>query len=681
MSSDEIPVVICDGSMADLRRVLALLKQSKSTIGFLPDTAVEERLRKGTLLVASIDNQIVGYLLFDLVDDTVAIRQLAVDRAARNLGVANALMDELVSRYEGSRRGIRLWCRRDYPANEVWHRLGFTPRNERSGRGKETTVLTLWWRTFGQPDLFSLARDEDDRPLAALDTNLLIRGADGDSEVVEDLLADWVRAEVAFEVVDHSLVEINRHGEDETRKQHVQYASCFDSVRYAPEVAKSLLKAVTAVLGSAAKPHQDDILLATRSAAGGAQWFVTEDASFRRACRHALNDVAGIDVLSLPEMLIAADRLTRDETYHGRYLQGTEIEVREVESGDLDILAAVFLNQKAGETYKTWRNHLGKIAADVGSTLIRVFSDTDGPLALAAITEGDVLSVPICRVRRGPAEPTLARQLLGWLRNHCAQTSSIAIEVTDPNPGQWIENRLTSEGFFEATSPTAVPISGIVTFNQIADVLDTYPLGSPSFSAQADDIRQLAKTPAAAHSLECAFHPAIVIDTELPTIRVPISAHFASQLFDHVLNEGQLWRRDRAVALRREHVYFRTPTATALLHAPARLLWQVTGPKRHGGGALRARSILDETVVGDVDQLMNRFSHLGVLKRDEIAAMAKEGKVMALRFSHTTVFPHPVSLDDYRRIMDEVEPGRGLTHVGPQPVTEQTFLRLTKVAE
>ncbi|MBK7164286.1 MAG: hypothetical protein IPH81_03070 [Candidatus Microthrix sp.] len=80
MSSDEFPVVIRDGSMEDLRRILALLKQSKSTIGFLPDTAVEERLRKGTLLVASIDSQIVGYLLFDLVDDTVAIRQLAVER-------------------------------------------------------------------------------------------------------------------------------------------------------------------------------------------------------------------------------------------------------------------------------------------------------------------------------------------------------------------------------------------------------------------------------------------------------------------------------------------------------------------------------------------------------------------------------------------------------------------------
>lgn len=681
MSDDEAPIVIRDGLANDLPRILALLKQAKSTVGFLSDTAVAERIGKGTLFVAASGDGIVGYLLFDLVAESVAVRQLAVDRSARNLGVAKGLVDELVRRFQDSRRGIRLWCRRDYEANEVWHRLGFSPRNERGGRGKEVTVLTLWWRTFGQPDLFTFARDEDDRPLAALDTNLLIRGADHDPEVVENLLADWVRAEVAFEVVDHSLVEINRHGDAEVRKRHVQYASCLDNVRYPPEVAESLQEAAIAVLGDAAKPHEDDILIAARAAAGGAEWFVTEDVAFRRACRDVLGEIADIEVVSLAEMLIAADRLARDETYHGQFLQGTEVEVREVESGDLDALAATFLNQKAGETYRSWRKRLGTIAADVANTQVRVFSDASGPLALAAMTSGEVMSVPVCRVRRGPAEPTLARQLLGWLRDQCTASSSLAVEIADPNPGRWIEDRLTSEGYFSGPSPTAVPISGIVTFNQIADVLSTSPFGSASFAEQANGIRKLELTAAAAHSLESAFHPAIVMDAGLPTVRMPIKPAYAAELFDHVLSEGQLFRRDRSIALRREHVFFRTPTVPALLQAPTRLLWQVTGSKKRGGGYLRARSLLNETVIGQVDQLIHRFSHLGVLNRDEISSLAKEGEVMALRFSHTKVFPKPVSLADYRLIMDELEPGKGLAHAGPQPVTEQVFLRLARLAE
>lgn len=680
MTEGQESVEVRDGQLSDLPRILALLKQAKATVGFLPNEAVEERIRKGTLLVASAGHEIAGYLLYDLVDECVAIRQLAVDRQARNLGASRALVSELVARYESSRRGIRLWCRRDYEANDVWHRLGFSPRNERSGRGKSTTVLTLWWRTFGQSDLFSIARDQDDRPLAALDTNLLIKGSDGDPEVVEHLLADWVRAEVAFEVVDHSLVELNRQVNDEVRQRHVRYASCFDDVRYSADVAEVLLAAAARALGDAARPHRGDILLATRAAAGGARWFVTEDASFRRACRQILHEVAEIDVVSVSEMLLAVDQMARNETYEGRYLQGTEIEVREVESGDLDTCAEIFLNQRAGEAFKSWRRHLSAIAADVVSTRIHVFSDANGPIALAAVATGDVLTVPVCRVRRGPAEPTIARQLLGWLRDRCSQTGSTAVVVTDPNPGQWIESRYASEGFFLNPEPTAVPVSGVVSFDQIADTISSPPLGSSAFREQADEIRTLARTPTAAHSLESTFHPAIVVGAELRTVRVPINPQFAAELFDHVLSDERLWRRDRAVALRREHVYFRSPTASLLLEAPARLLWQVTGSKRHGGGALRARSLLDETAVGAVDQLISRFSHLGVLNRDEISAMAKGGKVMALRFSHTTVFSQPVSLAEYRRIMERVEPGKGLTHAGPQPVSEQVFVEVAMVS-
>jgi hypothetical protein len=53
--------------------------------------------------------------------------------------------------------------------------------------------------------------------------------------------------------------------------------------------------------------------------------------------------------------------------------------------------------------------------------------------------------------------------------------------------------------------------------------------------------------------------------------------------------------------------------------------------------------------------------------------------LMALRFSHMTVFPRPVSLADYRAVMDELEPV-GVVHVGPQPMSEQVFVRLAMIA-
>src|SRR3546814_14127795 len=97
-----------------------------------------------------------------------------------------------------------------------------------------------------------------------------------------------------------------------------------------------------------------------------------------------------------------------------------------------------------------------------------------------------------------------------------------------------------------------------------------------------------------------------------------------------------------------------------LFATPARLLWQVTGDPRFGGGPLRGWSLLDDVVVGDVSQLISRFSHLGVLNETQIRSFARNGCEMALRLSHTTVFRRPIRLADYREVMVALETGKEL---------------------
>lgn len=677
--AEESWVEVRDGVLEDLPSVLELLKRSKATVGFLPDEAVEQRIHKGTLLVAVRDGKVVGYLLYDLPGETVTIRQLVVAPDARGDGAARAMVDQLVRRHQDTRHSIRLTCRRDYEANDVWHRLGFSPRGERKGRGKGEKVLTLWTRSFGHPDLFSMALEQDDRPLAALDTNLLIRGADGDVEVRQHLLSDWVRAEVMFGFIDYSLVEINRQDDTAVRPMHIRYVNGFDEIAYQARIAETLQTNALEALGTTANSHLGDIMLATRAAAGGARWFVSEDLSFRSACAGALSEIAGIEVVSVADLVLAADQLVRGELYNGRYLQGTDIEVREVAPGDIDAVARTFLNQRAGETFRAWRKQLETLVSDVVHTHMYLFRDRSGPIGVAAVTSGEIVEVPVCRVRRGPAEPTMARQLLGWLRDKCLEMEAPAIRITDEHCGQWIDDRWNAEGFLPDEYPTAVPITGATSIAGLAAILAAPPLADRIDPKHAEQLNKLTASPAAAHSVEGVFHPVIVTDAGLRTVRVPIKLPYAIELFDYTLSAGRLWGRDRSVALRREHVYFRTPSARSLLTAPARVLWHVTGDKRHGGATLRARSLLDEVVVGDVDQLISRFSHLGVLNRDEIACLARDGQVMALRFSHTTMFPRPITLDEYRRVMAELEPGVGLTHAGPQPVNERTFVYLATV--
>ena len=71
-------------------------------------------------------------------------------------------------------------------------------------------------------------------------------------------------------------------------------------------------------------------------------------------------------------------------------------------------------------------------------------------------------------------------------------------------------------------------------------------------------------------------------------------------------------------------------------------------------------------------RLAGRFAHLGVYSRDQVRRVAdRDGRVMALRFSHTRLLDQPVTLDRYAELLRAE--GRGLALAGPQPVTEQVF--------
>lgn len=95
---------------------------------------------------------------------------------------------------------------------------------------------------------------------------------------------------------------------------------------------------------------------------------------------------------------------------------------------------------------------------------------------------------------------------------------------------------------------------------------------------------------------------------------------------------------------------------------------------------MRAMSLLNEVVVGDVEQIIRRFAHLGVLDPDQVKGRARNGRIMALRFSHTSLFPNPVPLDRYVEVMAALTPDVHPIWVSPQAVNEQVFDRVITMA-
>ena len=135
----------------ELDQVLALHRTAKQYLGFLPDEGFKDRAAAGTLLGGFAEGQLCGYVLYDLPANRVTIRHLCVDPDWRGTGIARLLIDAISERHH-DRLGLQLECRRDFPANEFWPRVGFRPVGERPGRSLDGLPLTKWLRSHSQPN-------------------------------------------------------------------------------------------------------------------------------------------------------------------------------------------------------------------------------------------------------------------------------------------------------------------------------------------------------------------------------------------------------------------------------------------------------------------------------------------------------------------------------------------------
>jgi len=91
----------------------------------MPRGAFAEGIAKRTLLVAlDGQDQILGYLLYRVVNGVASIAHLCVSSASRGSGIGTTLVDE-IKRLTIHLDGIRLKCRRDFPAHRQWPKWGF----------------------------------------------------------------------------------------------------------------------------------------------------------------------------------------------------------------------------------------------------------------------------------------------------------------------------------------------------------------------------------------------------------------------------------------------------------------------------------------------------------------------------------------------------------------------------
>jgi len=667
-------------------------------LGHLPDGAFNEYANRGTILAAIANNgdDCLGYVLFRHSRGNVAVVHLCVREHLRNQGVARRLMQRLFEKTSES-FGVIVRCRRDFPANSLWPRLGFTFQGELPGRGKDAAPLICWWRPNLQPGLFSaVPQMAAGKVVAVLDANVLFDLRDADTEKTlpsKALQADWLRGQLELCITDELFNEISRKNDPQIRAANHRFAKHFHCLACDTNRFEQTFSAVRLLFPEQlTERRESDVRQLARAIGGKADFFVTRDSDLL-AIKEEIEDKFGIFVVHPAELVCRFDELERATDYQPRRFEHTTLSMRLVTDTDRQMVAEKFHNHEAKEKTGSFLRRLDSILAQPKAYRCSVLHDKDGT-ALAVIATkiakeravGE-LEVSVLRVSAGALTRTLARQLVRQAVLLAVEADLPIARVTDEFPGSDVQNALFDAGFFVGNEGVKINLSGLKSSQEVATHLtnlkDHVGGNIGDFIDWADSFRNstTVASPGAASEFEHWLWPVKITDAELPTYLVPIQPHWAQELFDPRIASQGLFGRLESVALNVEAVYYRSIRGVKI-SAPGRILWYVTADDRTSGAKhLRACSRLEEIVIGPPKELYRQFRRLGIYEWDQVYATARKDvskHIMAMRFSDTELFKTPLPWKSVERVLREH--GRSTSPVGPIHLGNDAFLKLYSAA-
>jgi len=667
----------------ELEAVIALWGLNRGTLGLFPRGAFDDCVAQERLVVALDEsNKVVGYLTFRVQRrlNSAAIIHLCVRAENRGAGVADALTDWLKARAQTMNlSALRLKCRRDYHADNLWQRLGFVARGDVVGKSKKGDELTVWVHSLGPTeDLFSLADQSDDaaKLSAVMDANVFF-DLHGDDASMENeskvLLEPWVDDAVKIQIVDELHNEINRHLIAEKRDIYHRAASNYPEAQYDGTKASSNEKVIDEILGKPAKSDSEksDRKQLARSAAAEADIFLTRDREFFDAATD-FEARLGIRVMRPTDLSGRLDETERASAYQPVRLFATALTHCAVRAAEIDEVVERMqlsgLGEKPASLAAAIRHHLAKVRATPESalTLIREPSGIMAALLVRvrAGPDADGL-IPIFRVPHTSLDRTLARHLL----LHAIQTNA--------NKGR---TRLVVEEKY-VTSPVAEALLDLGFTRTDHRWIRLTPSFSGSRAEFGAALTKAGIAPAPliqlpAGEIEAKLWPAKIFGESIACYIVPIAPTWAAQLFDSGIAAGELFGAFARLALNRENVYYRS-AKNGSFALPARILWYVKKDTDViGTMTIRASSRLLSMEIGPAKTLFSRNRRIGVYEWREILATAKGdpfGDIMALRFADTEQFSTPVEVSVLRDL------GISSTFQSPTQISEDQFAHIYRL--
>lgn len=691
---EEYEVKVVDIDSKSLSSIKSLAKKNSATLGFLPDGAFDAYAKRGWVLAATSDGEVVGYVIYRISRMRAVLVHLCTGERYRGQGIAGQLFRSVVDRTSGL-HGILANTRRDFPAHSMWPRLGFAAVGEGPGRGVNPSVLTQWWYEHPHPNLFSgnssYARAQS--PIdVAIDLNvfydLMMPLSREEADESRSLQSDWLVDEIQLCVTSELFNEITRLDSPKSREEQRTLAHEFKRISGPADEFDRTCSLLSSIMGKAKNERQaSDLRHLAHTAAAGAEFFITRDAQMLGFSKEIKSET-GVTVMRPVDLVIEVDQVRNIASYQPVRLSGSVLQIAKIDRQQRGQIEDIFVNRSLGEKKPSFRRKLSSILVSRAATETGVVSYDGKPVALFGFARSgpNVLKMPCLRLRSGPMARTLARAIVSKSIDSSISEARSVTAVTDEWLEPYVEEALAEGGFakfgdqwlklnYRAIGTEHEVSAGLeMLYEQLIDS----GLDLPEISRLPLRIGCLT-TAAETVLAERQLRPLKITNGTLDTLVIPVKPGWAQHLFDSGLAGQTLFGARPDLVLSWENAYYRAPRSLGIISTPFRILWYVSQDQRYNGTSqIRAYSVGSSVDVMPARDAHNRYKRLGVYERQQVFQIAggdPDGPVMVIRFCDTEMFQNPIDSKRFRDILAESDQKQPSLR-GPQRISEAAFANI-----
>ena len=705
--------------------VRAHADSEKDALGFIPASAYPEAAASGKLLIAVSDGpggpSFAGYVLFGGTYPHIRVFQVYVTPEHRQKKVASLLIQSLIREAEDSGYlTISAKVATDLvSANAFWQHEGFPVLRCKPGGASRARILNIRVRELDTPRLFeSHPADATLRfagipaagfptvPSYIIDVNVfldLMKNRVNAEEVRRLISAAWTRAVDVF-VSEEFVEELRRAANPSERDPVVEFASALPRL---PLVPNSVIQGILPALGPIVFPDRARRnMLSTRDISDlthiataihhGINGFVTgEKAILKRATD--LRQHFGIDVVGTVEfssIVAPADHRSTEDFRAGTGGDGLAISelLEEHRAGAKAFLESLrvpdsMIVQALSPGAHPLQRHRIEVCSTSSGDFVG-YASWDAATRFRTRTEAYVFVD-----ESHPDARAIAAHLFREMASETSNSGPSVIVLKTPEGHVSARAAGVEAGFRSPDHANGashelwkVAIGGVITAKnwnsaisklKVLTGLELTPT-IPEFTGPDTPIIFVGpggkKVSLGLMDAERLLGPAVFLLPGRSGTLVPIRRHYADHLFSGATQLSLLPRKQ--AALFTDRLYFRSPDRAKDFGVGSPLVFYESLPQGGRGCAFTSAVVTTNRVVW-AETLSDRVLLKGVLDRDTVMQMSKNGLISMLSFGNIIALRKPLCLARLRaiRAID------GANLVGPKRLEADTLATLFSEAE